>query len=402
MSEKFNVKPFLVIILLIGVIILLIGTIVFVNYPISIPARSNLDVQFLQQENMAESFSANTINVSFADLSSPQAPLFSNFDFIASNQTLNSSISAYPNDINLLELNSPYANGIQINVYENQTSGIKVEHFSCQSFISESPYFSFFPVADLSAQFATGYVSFSSSAYWLKINGSFLENSSAFVTPGSSKIGLSSQNTDDVYFLSVSASNAVAHFQFSLPNPDGGLLDVVTRATNSSPIYFFANNVEESINRGDYIVINGFSSASIEMYGNGAYNIPQSSIQSVSFSSTYPPYTNFWIKSSNITVYSSSGESKILHNVAELNASGIVTVETGLANTNPEFSGNLIISPLFLGINANQALIYHGTKSAFVIQKYRIDYPARVASTIVLSTILATPISKIISLKRIK
>ncbi len=377
------------------VCVIIIGLLIGVNYPYNVPSRTNLTVEFLQQDNLTDSFTANTINVSLAQVSDSQSPLFSNFDFIASNQTLNSTLPI--NNMNLLELSSPYSNGIQINVYQNSTSSVKLSHFSCQSFISESPYYSVFPVADLYASFATGYASFTTRAYFFTAHGSFLENSSAFSLPGSNKIGISSSNTENNYYLSIPANNMHANFQLNLPSTEGGLMDITTNATNSSPVLFFANNVEESINNGHYVVINGFSSASIEMYGYGAYNIPQDSIKSVSLSSIYPPYTEFEINSSKITAYSSTGDSKILYNNAIINSSGNIVLTTSLANTNLEYLGNSIISPLFFEIIANQALINSNNSSAFNFTHYYVSpYPARVALTVILSTLFGIPISKIL------
>lgn len=169
----------------------------------------------------------------------------------------------------------------------------------------------------------------------------------------------------------------------------------MTNATNSSPILFYANNVEESINNGNYIVINGFSSANIEMTGFGSYNIPQDSIKSVSLSSIYPPYTFLDINSQNITAYSSTGEYKTLNNSAIINSSGNIVIKTSLANTSPEYLGNQIISPLFFEVTASQALISSNNNSAFIFHDYYLkQYSVRVVFTVILSTFFGIPITQ--------
>lgn len=214
---KLRSIPWITALISIVLILFLIG----VNYPYNVPLRSNLTVEFLQQNNLTNTFNANAINVSLAQVSGSQSPLFSNFDFIASNQSLNSSFPGYPNDINLLELNSPYTNGIQITVYENSTSSVKLKTYSCQSFIIENPYYSVLPVADLYASFATGFASFTTDAYWFTAHGSFIENSSGFSTPGSNKIGILSLNTENNYYLSIPANNLYANFHLNLPSTEG-------------------------------------------------------------------------------------------------------------------------------------------------------------------------------------
>lgn len=374
----------------------LVISIVGVNASYKVPSRSNLTLEFLQQNNLTETFSANSINVSLAQVSDSQSPLFSNFDFIASNQSVNSTLPI--NNIYLLELSSPYSNGIQVNVFQNSTSNVKLRTINCQSFISESPYFSFFPVVNLYASFATGYASFTSIAYWFTAHGSFLENSSAFSLFGSTKIGITSSNTENSYYLSIPANNVFANFQLNLPSTEGGLMKIVTNATNSSSILFFANNIEESISNGNYVVINGFSSANIEMQGYGAYNIPQNSIKSVSLSSIYPPYTTFDINSSKVTAYSSTGESKNLYSTAIINSSGKIVLSTSLASVNPEYIGNLIIDPLFFEVTANQALIIGNNGSAFNVHDFYISsYPYRVALTVVSSVVFSTFLSTTIA-----
>ena len=287
---------------------------------------------------------------------------------------------------------------IQITVYENSTSSVKLKTYSCQSFIVESPYYSILPVADLYASFATGFASFTTDAYWFTAHGSFMENSSVFSTPGSNKIGILSPNTENRYYLSIPANNLYANFHLNLPSTEGGVIDLVTNATNSSPILFYANNVEKSIGSGNYLVINGFSSANIEMTGFGSYNIPQDSIKSVSLSSIYPPYTFFNINSQNITAYSSTGEYKNLNNNAIINSSGSIIIKTSLAYTSPEYLGNLIISPLFFEVTASQALISSNNNSAFIIHDYYLKpYPVRVAFTVIFSTFFGISSTQLIT-----